>query len=135
MITKLKDACQKIGLQVKELGGFLDVEYENIPMLIAPDKKRNTFSILAFVVDAQGCLDKSQFDIALDVTLNFHKEYFGKWNKESPYFASYEYHVAPKAEIDPEWLKGKLEAFWEAFTFLQTNLFILGDDTLFQGIK
>ena len=88
-------------------------------MLIAPDKKRNTFSILAFVVDAQRNLDKSQFDIALDVTLNFHKEYFGKWDKESPYFASYEYQVAPTAEIDPEWLKGKLAAFWEAFTFLQ----------------
>lgn len=135
MITKLKNACQKLGLQVKELEGFLDVEYENIPMLIAPDKKRNTFSIFAFVVDAQGCLDKSQFDIALDVTLNFHKDYFGKWDKESPYLASREYQVAHKTEIDPEWLKDKLGAFWEAFTFLQTNLFILGDDSLFPGIK
>lgn len=135
MITKLKNACRKLGFTVKELGGLLDVEYEYIPMLIAPDKKRNTFSILAVVVDAQGNLDESQFKIALDVTLNFHKDYFGKWDKESPYFSSCEYQVAPKADINPEWLKSKLDAFWVAFTFLQANLFILGDETFFQGIK
>lgn len=135
MNTKLKIACQKLGLEVKEMGGFLDVEYEYLPILIAPDQKRNTFSILAFVVNAQGNLDESQFDIGLEVTLNFHKDYFGKWNKGSPYFASYEYQVAPMAEIEPGWLKDKLDAFWEAFTFLQANLFILGDDTFFQDNK
>lgn len=135
MNTKLKIACQKLGLEVKEMGGFLDVEYEYLPILIAPDQKRNTFSILAFVVDAQGNLGESQFDIGLEVTLNFYKDYFGKWNKESPYFASYEYQGAPMAEIEPEWLKDKLDAFWKAFTFLQANLFILGDDTFFQVNK
>ena len=135
MITKLKNACRELGLPVKELGGLLDLEYENIPILLAPYKKRNTFSILAVVVDAQGNLDESRFKIGLDVTLNFHQNYFGKWDKESSYFSSYEYQVAPKADIEPEWLKSNLDAFWEAFTFLQANLFILGDETFFQGIK
>lgn len=135
MITKLKNACRKLGLTVKELGGLLDVEYEYIPILIASDKRRNTFSILAVVVDAQGNLDESRFKIGLDVTLNFHKDYFGKWDKENSYFSSYKYQVSSNADIDPEWLKSKLDAFWEAFTFLQANLFILGDETFFQGIE
>lgn len=118
MITKLQNACRKLGLTVKELGGLLDVEYEYIPILIASDKRRNTFSILAVVVDAQGNLDESRFKIGLDVTLNFHKDYFGKWDKENSYFSSYKYQVPSNADIDPEWLKSKLDAFWEAFTFL-----------------
>ena len=135
IIDKLKKSCRQLGLSIKEMGELLDVEYEYIQMFISPDKKRNSFAIVAIVIDAQGNLDEHQFDIGLDVVRDFHKDYRGNWNDGSPLFASPEYRVAPKAELDPAWLKDKLEDFWDAYTFLQTNLFMLGDDSFFPDIQ
>lgn len=133
MITKLKNACRKLGITVKEMGEFLEVEYNYFSMLISPDRKRKAFFIFAYALDAHGNMDEQQFNLGLDVAKDFHKDYWGDWNDGNPYFASFEYRVSQGKDIDPSWLKEKLDDFWEAYTFLLTNLFILGDETFFRA--
>lgn len=130
MIDKLIKGCSQLGLEAKEIKGFLKLEYESIPMLLTPDEKGNSFGIAALVVDTQGSLDKQLFEIALNVVTNLHKDYCGSWHNGIPFFSSFDYPVKPGADLDPQWLDMKLKEFWEAYVFLQANMYILCDGSL-----
>ena len=133
-IYKLKKAAVGLNIKMSRSGSFYELEYEHLPILLSVSNEDDTFVLISHVYDTQDCLDEQQLKIALDVVDGYHENYSGDWNDGVPYFASPEYYIGHGVDVTPEWFEKQLKEFWEAFTFLQANIHLLGDASIMNSI-
>lgn len=98
-------------------------------MLLFLDNDTAMFAFIAYVVDVQGGMSEDDLTIALDVLDDSYKNYLGSWNDGMPYFVSPRYFIGDGVEVTGEWIRERLKEFWDAYMFLQANLFLIGDIT------
>ena len=129
IIYKLKKAFRELGIDLKRSGRLYELEYEHLQLLLSLDNESASFAFIANIIDAQGSMSEEELKIALDVVEGFHKNYYGEWNDGMPYFVSPEHFIGDRVEVTRDWLGEQLKAFWDAYMFLQANLFLIGDMT------
>ena len=135
MIKELREAFQKLGIELAKSGTFYEFEYEHIPMLLSIDADDHSFAFVSLVVDSSdGCLNEGVLNTALDVVEGFHKDFCGDWNEGTPYFASPSYSLKDVKAVSPDWLKEQLKAFYDAFLFLEANIHLLCDSSIWASI-
>lgn len=131
IIKNLQDAFQKLGIELTQSGSFYEFEYEHIPMLLSIDSDDYCFAFVSLVIDSSdGCLNKSVLNTALDVVEEFHKDCCGDWNDGTPYFSSPSYSLKGVKTISADRLKEQLNAFCDAFLFLEANIHLLCDSSI-----
>ena len=133
-VYKLKKAAVGLNIKLSRSGSFHELEYEHLPILLSVSNEDDTFALISHVYDTQNCLNEQQLNIALDVVTGFHENYSGEWNDGVPYFASPEFYIGHGVDVTPEWLEKQLKEFWEAFTFLQANIHLLGDVSIMNSL-
>lgn len=131
MIKNLREGFQKLGIELAKSGTFYEFEFEHIPMLLSIDADAHSFAFVSLVVDSSdGCLNEGVLNTALDVVEGFHKDFCGDWNEGTPYFASPSYSLKDVKAVSPDWLKEQLKAFYDAFLFLEANIHLLCDSSI-----
>ena len=135
MIKELREAFQKLGIELAKSGTFYEFEFEHIPMLLSIDATDHSFAFVSLVVDSgDGNLNESILNTALDVVESFHKDCCGAWNEGTPYFASQSYSFKEVKSVSSDWLKEQLKAFYDAFLFLEANIHLLCDSSIWASI-
>lgn len=136
IITKnLQEAFHKLGIELIQSGTFYEFEFEHIPMLLSIDSDDYCFEFVSLVIDSSdGCLNERVLNTALDVVDEFHKDCCGDWNDGMPYFASPSYSLKGVKTISADWLKEQLKAFYDAFLFLEANIHLLCDGSIWGAI-
>ena len=136
-ITKnLQDAFQKLGIELTQSESFYGFEYEHIPMFLSIDTDDCCFAFVSLVIDSSdGCLNENVLNTALDVVGEFHKDCCGDWNDGTPYFASPSYSLKGVKTISADWLKEQLKAFYDAFLFLEANIHLLCDSSIWGRLQ
>ena len=86
--NKIVRVLDKLGYKYKKEGAICSFETDTFEYLIFIDEETETFSINEYVMGLKGKLTKEEFEMALDVTKHFHKEYNGEWNDGISYFYS-----------------------------------------------
>lgn len=131
IIKNLQEAFQKLGIELTKSGSFYEFEYEYVPMLLSIESDDYSFAFVSLVVDSSDRnLNESILNTALDVVEEFHKKCCGDWNNGMPYFASPSYSLKGVKTVSPDWLKEKLKAFYDAFLFLEANIHLLCDSSI-----
>lgn len=132
VLNKMQGAFQSLGIELKESHTFYEFEYEHIQMLLSMEVKDQSFVFLTYVVDSNEIsMDKNILEMALDVVGGFHKNYYGDWNDGIPYFSSPCYSLRGVKEVKADWLEKELKAFFDAYMFLEANIRILCDPSIF----
>lgn len=135
MIKNLREGFQKLGIELAKSGAFYEFEFEHIPMLLSIDTADHSFAFVSLVIDSgYGSLNESIMNTALDVVEGFHKECFGDWNEGTPYFASPSYSLKEVKTVSSDWLKEQLKEFYDAFLFLEANIYLLCDSSIWESI-
>lgn len=135
MIKELRKAFQKLGIELAKSGTFYEFEYEHIPMLLSIDATDHSFAFVSLVVDSgDGNLNESILNTALDIVEGFHKDCCGVWNEGTPYFASPSFSFKEVKSVSSDWLKEQLKAFYDAFLFLEANIHLLCDSSIWASI-
>lgn len=98
--------------------------------MIFIDEETETFSINEYVMGLKGKLTKEEFEMALDVTKHFHKEYDGEWNDGISYFYSPAYCLKGIRTIPQDQMDKIIEEFFEAYSFMAANACMVTDDTI-----
>ena len=131
IIKNLKEAFQRLGIELAQSGSFYEFEFEHIPMFLSIDADDHSFAFVSLVVDSSdGSLNESVLNTALDIVEGFHKDFCGDWNDGMPYFASPSYSLKGVKTVSPDWLKEQLKAFCEAYLFLEANIHLLCDSSI-----
>ena len=131
VLPKLREAFQQLGMEMKRNGSFYELEYKKVFMFLSIYEDEWTFAIFTYVIDSTGNLDGQMLSTAIDVVEGIYDCYSGGWNDGVPYFSSPEFNVGEGVEVTAEWLGRQLKEFWDAYMFLQVNLHMLGDRTIF----
>ena len=135
MIKELRESFQKLGIELAKSGTFYEFEYEHIPMLLSIDAAGHSFAFVSLVVDSgDGNLSEGILNTALDVVEGFHKDCCGAWNEGTPYFASPSYSFKEAKSVSSVWLKEQLKAFYDACLFLEANIHLLCDNSIWASI-
>lgn len=135
MIKNLQEAFHKLGIELIQSGTFYEFEFEHIPMLLSIDSDDYCFAFVSLVIESSdGCLNERVLNTALDVVDEFHKDCCGDWNDGTPYFVSPSYSLKGVKTISADWLKGQLKAFYDAFLFLEANIHLLCDGSIWGAI-
>ena len=131
VFSKLRAALQEMGVDLISHGSFHEVEYNGIVMLLNINETDGTFAVSTYVFDTNGSLNEQSLDIALEVIDDLYDCYSGGWNGGVPYFVSPAYHIGNGVDVTAEWLEMTLKEFWDAFMFLQANIHLMGDESVF----
>ncbi len=130
-IKNLQVAFQKLGIELAPSGSFYAFEFEHIPMLLSINAADHSFAFVSLVIDSSDrSMDERVLNTALDVVEGFHKDCSGDWNEGTPYFASPSYSLKGSKTISTDWLKEQLKAFYDAFLFLEANIHLLCDSSI-----
>ena len=131
IIKNLKEAFQMLGIELAQSGSFYEFEFEHIPMFLSIDADDHSFAFVSLVVDSSdGSLNESVLNSALDILEGFYKDFCCDWNDSMPYFASPSYSLKGVKTVSPDWLKEQLKAFCEAYLFLEANIHLLCDSSI-----
>lgn len=132
IINKLTGAFQGLCIELKKSGSLYEFEYEHIPMLLSVDASDQSVAFITHVVDSGDvCMNQSIFETALDVVDGFHKDCCGDWNDGVPYFVSPGYSLEGIKSVTTDWLQRELKEFYDAYMFLEANIHLLCDTSIF----
>lgn len=135
IIKSLQEAFHKLGIELAKRRSFYEFEYEHIPMLLSIDSNDHSIAFITYVVDSSnGSMNESVLNTAIDVVEEFHKDCCGDWNDGTPYFASPSYSLKGVKTISADWLKEQLKEFYDAFLFLEANIHLLCDSSIWGSI-
>lgn len=127
----MQAAFQKLGIELAPSGSFYEFEFEHIPMFLSIDVADHSFAFVSLVIDtSDGNMNECVLNTALDVVEGFHKGCCGDWNEGTSYFASPSYLLKEVKTVSPDWLKKQLKAFCDAFLFLEANIHLLCDSSI-----
>ena len=131
-LNKLTGAFQNLGIELTKNGSFYEFEYDHIPMLLSIDASDQSIAFITHVVDSGDVsMNQSIFETALDVVDGFHKDCCGDWNEGIPYFVSPGYTLDGIKAVSSDWLKEQLKEFYDAYMFLEANIHLLCDTSIF----
>jgi len=128
--NKIVRVLDKLGYKYKKEGAICSFETDTFEYLIFIDEETETFSINEYVMGLKGKLTKEEFEMALDVTKHFHKEYDGEWNDGISYFNSPAYCLKGIRTIPQDQMDKIIEEFFEAYSFMAANACMVTDDTI-----
>ena len=132
ILNKMTGAFQDLGIELTKNGSFYEFEYEHIPMLLSMDASDLSIAFITHVVDSGDVsMNQSIFETALDVVDGFHKDFCGDWNEGTPYFVSPGYTLDGIKTVSSDWLKEQLKEFYDAYMFLEANIHLLCDTSIF----
>ena len=131
-LNKLTGAFQNLGIELTKNGSFYEFEYDHIPMLLSIDASDQSIAFITHVVDSGDVsMNQSIFESALDVVDGFHKDCCGDWNEGIPYFVSPGYTLDGIKAVSSDWLKEQLKEFYDVYMFLEANIHLLCDTSIF----
>lgn len=128
--NKIVKVLDKLGYKYKKEGAICSFETDTFEYLIFIDEETETFAINEYVMGLKGNLTKEEFDMALDVTKHFHKEYEGEWNDGISYFSSPPYCLKGIKSIPQKQMDEIIKNFFEAYTLMTANVCLVTDDTI-----
>lgn len=128
--NKIVKVLDKLGYKYKRKGSICSFETDTLEYLIFIDEETETFAINEYVMGLKGNLTKEEFDMALDVTKHFHKEYEGEWNDGISYFSSPPYCLKGIKSIPQKQMDEIIKNFFEAYTLMTANACLVTDDTI-----
>ena len=128
--NKIVKVLDKLGYKYKREGSICSFETDTFEYLIFIDEETETFAINEYVMGLKGNLTKEEFDMALDVTKHFHKEYEGEWNDGISYFSSPPYCLKGIKSIPQKQMDEIIKNFFEAYALMTANACLVTDDTI-----
>ena len=128
--NKIVRVLDKLGYKYKKEGATCSFETDTFEYLIFIDEETETLSINEYVMGLKDKLTKEEFEMALDVTKHFHKEYDGEWNDGISYFYSPTYCLKGIRTIPQDQMDKIIEEFFEAYSFMAANACMVTDDTI-----
>jgi hypothetical protein len=132
VLNKINGAFQSLGIELKKGRSLYEFEYEHIYMFLSMDAKDQSIAFITYVVDSGNVsMNEDILNTALDVVEGFHEDYSGDWNEGVPYFVSPCYELRGIKAITEEWLQEQLKAFYDAYMFLEANIHLLCDTSIF----
>ena len=132
VLNKIQGAFQGLGIELKKGHSLYEFEYEHVIMFLSMDAKEQSIAFVTYVVDSGDVsMDENILNIALDIVDGFHEDYSGDWNDGLPYFVSPCYELKGIKEVTTGWLQEQLKAFYDAYMFLEGNIHLLCDTSLF----
>lgn len=135
VLSKIQGAFNSLSIGLKKFHTLYEFEYEHIPMFLSIEAKDQSIVFLTYVVDSGDIsMDKSVLEMAFDVVDEFHKDFYGEWNDGIPYFASPCFSVKNMKEVKADWLEEQLKAFYDAYVFLEANIYLLCDSSIIDTI-
>lgn len=134
--NKVQGAFQGLGIELKKGHSLYIFEYEHVFMFLSMDAKDQSIAFVTYVIDSGDInMDERIFNTALGIVNGFHKDCCGDWNDGVPYFVSPCYELKGTKEITTEWLQEQLKAFYDAYMFLEVNIHLLCDTSIFGIVK
>ena len=132
ILSKLTGAFQNLGIDLAKNGSFYEFEYEHIPMLLSMDSSDHSICFITHVVESgDESMDETILNTALDVVEGFHEDCCGDWNDGVPYFASPCFFLKGIKTVTSNWLQEQLKEFYDAYMFLEANIHLLCDTSIF----
>lgn len=132
ILSKLTGAFQNLGIDLAKNGSFYEFEYEHIPMLLSMDSSDHSICFITHVVESGDVsMDETILNTALDVVEGFHEDCCGDWNDGVPYFASPCFFLKGIKTVTSDWLQEQLKEFYDAYMFLEANIHLLCDTSIF----
>ena len=132
ILNKLTGAFQSLGIDLAKSGSFYEFEYEHIPMLLSMDACDQSIAFITHVVESGDVsMDETILNTALDVVEGFHEDCSGDWNDGVPYFVSPCYSLEGIKTVTSDWLQEQLKDFYDAYMFLEANIHLLCDTSIF----
>jgi len=132
IMSILYGAFHSLGIEPIKSGSFYDFEYNHIPMLLSIDTSDQSIAFITHVVDSGDVsMNQSIFETALDVVDGFHKDCCGDWNDGVPYFVSPCFSLEGIRSVTADWLQEQLKEFYDAYIFLEANIHLLCDTSIF----
>ncbi|MCR5181137.1 MAG: hypothetical protein K6C30_07995 [Bacteroidaceae bacterium] len=133
LIDKVQGAFQELGIELKEYQDFYEFEYKHFTFLLSLTEEDQSMAFLSPVTDPGfDNMEEHMLKAALDIVAEFHKDFDGDWNGGSPYFISPVYSLDAVKQVDSEWLEAELKEFEDAFVFLEINIRLLCDPSLWE---
>lgn len=132
ILNKLTGAFQSLGIDLVKSGSFYEFEYEHIPMLLSMDASDQSIAFITHVVESGDVsMDETILNTALDVVEGFHEDCCGDWNDGVPYFVSPCFSLEGIKTVTSDWLQEQLKDFYDAYMFLEANIHLLCDTSIF----
>lgn len=132
MLNKLTGAFHNLGIELTKSGSFYEFEYERVPMLLSMDASDESVVFITHVVESGDVsLNENILNTALDVVEEFHKDCCGEWNDGVPYFVSPCFSLGGIKAVTSDWLQEQLKEFYGAYLFLEANLHLLCENSIF----
>ena len=132
ILNKMTGAFQDLGIELTKNGSFYEFEYEHIPMLLSMDASDQSVCFITHVVESGDVsMNENILNTALDVVEGFHKDCCGDWNDGVPYFVSPCYSLRGIKTVTSDWLQGQIKEFYDAYMFLEANIHLLCDTSIF----
>lgn len=133
VLSKVQGGFQSLGIELKKENNLYEFEYDNVLMFLSIDTKDQSIAFVTYVVDSGNDInmDEGILQTALGVVNGFHEDCSGDWNEGVPYFVSPCYDLKGIKEVSSEWLQQKLKAFFDAYMFLEANIHLLCDTSIF----
>ena len=132
VLNKIQGAFQGLGIVLKKGHSLYEFEYEHVFMFLSMEAKDQSIAFITYVVDSGDVsMDESILNMALDIVDGFHEDCCGDWNDGVPYFVSPCYELKGCKEVTAEWLQEQLKAFYDAYMFLEANIHLLCDTSIF----
>lgn len=123
--NKIKEPFKELGIELKGSSGMYEFEYNKAQMFLFVIEEDESISFAAYVAGVEKEEDKVILEMALDIVSDFHKGYCAEWNEGVAFFASDCYCLKGKRQPPKEWLSAELKKFWDAYMFLEANIFLL----------
>ena len=141
-MRKKTKTYNKVAKALADLGieGFMEIcictiKKNNINYMLYIDEDTETFSVMQYVSGLYGTLTKQEFDTALDVVKEFHKDYDGDWNDGTSYLSSPAYCLKGVKTLPKEELEKILEDFFKAWSFMCANTCAITDDSIWDNLE
>ena len=132
VLNKVQGAFQGLGIELKKGHSLYEFEYEHVFMFLSMDAKDQSIAFVTYVVDSGDIsMDEQILNTALDIVDGFHEDCCGDWNDGVPYFVSPCYELKGTKEVTAGWLQEQLKAFYDAYMFLEANIHLLCDTSIF----
>ena len=132
VLNKIQGAFQGLGIELKKGHSLYEFEYEHVFMFLSMDAKDQSIAFVTYVVDSGDIsMDERILNTALDIVDGFHEDCCGDWNDGVPYFVSPCYELKGTKEVTAGWLQEQLKAFYDAYMFLEANIHLLCDTSIF----
>ena len=136
VLKKIQGAFQELGIGLEKGRSLIEFEYEHVFMFLSMDSKDQSIAFITYVVEScDVSMDESILNTALEIVEGFHEDCCGDWNDGVPYFVSPCYELRGYKEVSAEWLQEQLKAFYDAYMFLEANIHLLCDTSLFRIAK